>query len=132
MKRWSLYNPFSLDLFAHPEISTHKDGSLIIELKAITPEYINGLIENIEAAGKLNIDDLFRLIDSDGDDYEKGRTTAANAFGIEESVIDFVYNMATCEVLKFMGDEKKHQKVVAKWKAIRELVSENNCVQILS
>lgn len=130
MKRWSLYNPFSLDLYAHPEISTHKDGSLKIEMQAITPEYIDGLIENIEAAGKLNIDDLFRLIDSYGDDYEKGRAAAANAFGIGESVIDFVYNMATCEVLKFMGDEKNCQKIVAKWKAIRELVCENSHVQI--
>ena len=113
-----------------PEISIKKDGSLIIELQAITPEYIDGLIENIEAAGKLNIDDLFRLIDSYGDDYEKGRAAAAKAFGIEESVIDFVYNMATCEVLKFMGDEKNCQKVVTKWKAIRELVGENRHVQI--
>lgn len=130
MKRWSLYNPFSLNLYAHPEISTHKDGSLKIEMQAITPEYIDGLIENIEAAGKLNIDDLFRLIDSYGDDYEKGRAAAAKTFGVGESVIDFVYNMATCEVLKFMGDEKNCQKIVAKWKAIREIVSENNCAQI--
>ena len=131
MKRWSLYTPEDLGLYAHPDISVHKDGSLKIEMQAITPEYIDGLIENIEAAGKLNIDDLFRLIDSYGNDFEKGRAAAAKAFGIEESVIDFVYNMSTCEVLKFMGDEKNCQKVVAKWKAIRELVSENNCAQII-
>lgn len=130
MKRWSLYNPQDLELYAHPETTTLEDGSVRIELQAITPEYIDGLIERIEAVKTLNIDAFFRVVDryqNDGERYavwyKKGRAAAVKEFGITEEVVDFIFEMSTCDALKIVGEPENCRKEIAKWKSIKELIS---------
>ena len=132
MKRWSLYNPFSMELFAHPNFIPLEDGSTRIELQAITPEYIDGLIKRIEAVSTLNIDALFRVVDSYQNDeerfdvwYKKGRAAAVKTLSITEDVVDFIYEMATDEAVKIVGKPENCRKEIAKWKTIRKLLGEN-------
>ena len=51
-----------MELFAAPKTSTLEDGSIRVEAQAITAEYIDSQIETIEAVGKLNIDEIIKVI----------------------------------------------------------------------
>ena len=137
MKRWSLYNPFSMELFAHPNFITLEDGSTRIELQAITPEYIDGLIKRIEAISTLNIDALYKVVDSFQNDelryedwYPKGRDAAVKEFGITEEVVDFVYEMEIGDVVRLVGKAENCRKEIAKWKSIQKLISENDLADL--
>ena len=49
-----------MKLYTTPNTTTLEDGSIKINVQAITPEYIENHIKNIEAVEKLDINEVIR------------------------------------------------------------------------
>ena len=73
-----------MKLYTTPNTTTLEDGSIKINVQAITPEYIENHIKNIEAVEKLDINEVISIIrgsnnldEANNSLYEKYATLAS-------------------------------------------------------
>ena len=80
-----------MELFVKPETIICKDGSIRIDVQAITPEYIDNHIKNIEAVGKLDIDekDVANAVCFSRDTAE-AKNKLVTKFNISDTSVDFL------------------------------------------
>ena len=110
-----------MKLFAAPKTTTLEDGSVRIEAQAITVEYIDSQIETIEAVGKLNIDEVIKVIRG-SKDLDEAKVNLMSKFDLVDDVADFVLEMELSEMDNYLNNAEFRNAEVAKLKALKEIV----------
>lgn len=110
-----------MKLFAAPKTTTLEDGSIRIEAQAITAEYIDSQIETIEAVGKLNIDEVIKVIRG-SKDLDEAKINLMSLFDLVDDVADFVLEMELSEMDKYLNNAEFRIAEVAKLKTLKEIV----------
>ena len=110
-----------MKLFAAPKTTTLENGSVRIEAQAITAEYIDSQIENIKAVGKLNIDEVIKVIRG-SKDLGEAKINLMSQFDLVDDVADFVLEMELGEMDNYLNNAAFRNAEMAKLRALREIV----------
>jgi DNA gyrase/topoisomerase IV subunit A len=110
-----------MNLYSAPKTTTLKDGSIIINIQAITPEYIENHIKNIEAVEKMDIEEVIRVIRG-SNNLEEANNSLVSRFNITHQVADFILNMELSEVSEYVGNEAFCKSEIEKWDALLEVI----------
>ena len=110
-----------MKLFAAPKTTTLEDGSVRIEAQAITTEYIDSQIETIEAVGKLNIDEVIKVIRG-SKDLDEAKINLMSKFDLVDDVADFVLEMELSEMDNYLNNAEFRNTEVAKLRALKETI----------
>ena len=110
-----------MKLFAAPKTTTLEDGSVRIEAQAITTDYIDSQIEMIEAVGKLNIDEVIKVI-RESKDLGEAKINLMSKFDLVDDVADFVLEMELKHMDKYLNNAEFRDSEIAKWKALKEII----------
>lgn len=110
-----------MKLFAAPKTTMHEDGSVRIEAQAITAEYIDIQIETIEAVGKLNIDDVIKVIRG-SKDLDEAKINLMSKFDLVDDMADFVLEMELSQMDSFLNDAEFRKMEIAKLRALKEII----------
>ena len=76
-----------MNLYSAPKTTTLEDGSIIINIQAITPEYIENHIKNIEAVEKMDIEEVIRIIRG-SNNLDEANNSLVSRFNITHQVAD--------------------------------------------
>ena len=110
-----------MKLFAAPKTTTLEDGSVRIEAQAITTEYIDSQIETIEAVGKLNVDEVIKVIRG-SKDLDEAKINLMSKFDLVDDVADFVLEMELSEMDNYLNNAEFRNTEVAKLRALKETI----------
>ena len=110
-----------MKLFAAPKTTTLEDGSVRIEAQAITAEYIVSQIETIETVGKLNIDEVIKVIRG-SKDMGEAKMNLMSQFNLANDVANFVLDMELSEMDNYLNNAEFRNTEVAKLRALKEIV----------
>ncbi len=113
----------NMKLFTSPITTTLEDGSISINVPAITPEYIDNRIKNIEAASKLNIDEVIRVI-RESNNSDEANNHLVSRFNITHQAADFILKLGLLtEIMDYVGNEAFCKSEIEKWNALRKVIS---------
>jgi len=110
-----------MKLFAAPKTRTLEDGSVRIEAQAITTEYIDSQIETIESVGKLNIDEVIKVI-LGSKDLDEAKINLMSQFDLVDDVADFVLEMDCSQMDNFLNNARFRKKEIAKLSSLKGIV----------
>lgn len=110
-----------MKLFAAPKTMILEDGTIHIEAQAITAEYIDSQIETIEAVGKLNIDEVIKVIRG-SKDLDEAKKNLMSMFDLVDDVADFVLEMELGEMDNYLNNAEFRNAEVAKLRALKEII----------
>ena len=110
-----------MKLFAAPKTTTLEDGSIRVEAQAITAEYINSQIETIETIGKLNIDEIIKVIRG-SKDLDEAKINLMSKLDLVDDVADFVLEMELSEMDNYLNNAEFRNAEVTKLRALKEIV----------
>lgn len=110
-----------MKLFAAPKTTTLEDGSIRVETQAITVEYIDSQIEAIEAVGKLNIDEVIKVIRG-SKDLGEAKVNLMSQFDLVDDVADFVLEMELSQMDKYLNNMEFRKMEIAKLRALKEII----------
>lgn len=110
-----------MNLYSAPKTTTLEDGSIIINIQAITPEYIENHIKNIEAVEKMDIEEVIRVIRG-SNNLEEANNSLVSRFNITHQIADFILNMEFAEVSEYVGNEVFCEAEIERWNALREII----------
>ena len=110
-----------MKLFATPRITTLEDGSIQVESQAITTEYIDSHIDMIETIGKLNIDEVIKVIRG-SKDLDEAKINLMSKFDLVDDMADFVLEMDLRQIDDFLNNAEFLKKEVADWSALKEII----------
>ncbi len=110
-----------MKLYTAPNTTTLEDGSININVQAITPEYTENHIKNIKAVEKLDIDEVIRIIRGSKNPNEANNSLVSR-FNITHQVADFILNMEFAEVGEYIGNKVFCEAEIEKWNALREVI----------
>ena len=113
-----------MKLFVIPNAIVREDGSDSIDIPVVTPEYIDRQIMNIEAVGKLNIDekDVVDVVCFSRNTVES-KTKLVTKFNISDNLADFLLEIGFGELNKYLNDAEFRKSEIAKWNMLREVIS---------
>ncbi len=113
-----------MKLFVIPNAIICEDGSGSIDIPVVTPEYIDRQIMNIEAVGKLNIDekDVVDVVCFSRNTAES-KTKPVTKFNISDNLADFLLEIGFGELNKYLNDAEFRKSEIAKWNLLREVIS---------
>ncbi len=117
-----------MELFAKANAIIREDGSDRIDIPAVNPEYIDNQIRMIEIVGQLNVDEVIKVIRDSKNSFEAKRNLVSN-FALEESVAEFVLDMELAQMDKYMNNAEFQKKEIAKWKALKEIISADDLAE---
>ena len=117
-----------MELFAKANAIIREDGSDRIDIPVVTPEYIDNQIRMIEIVGQLNVDEVIKVIRDSKNSFEAQRNLVSN-FALEESVAEFVLEMELGKMDKYMNNAEFQKKEIAKWKALKEIISADDLAE---
>lgn len=110
-----------MKLFAAPKTTTLEDGSVRVEAQAITAEYIDSLIGAIETVGKLNIDEVIKVI-CGSKDLGEAKMNLVSRFVLMDDVADFVLEMELSEMDNYLNNAEFCNAKMEKLRALKEIV----------
>lgn len=110
-----------MNLYSAPKTTTLEDGSIIINIQAITPEYIENHIKNIEAVEKMDIEEVIRVIRG-SNNLEEANNSLVSRFNITHQVADFILNMELSEMSEYVGNKVFCKSEIEKWDALLEII----------
>lgn len=110
-----------MNLYTTPKMTTLEDGSIIINVQAITPEYIENHIKNIEAVEKIDIKEVIRVIRG-SNNLDEANNSLVSRFNITHQVADFILNMELSEVSEYVGNKVFCEADIEKWSALQEVI----------
>lgn len=110
-----------MNLYSAPKTTTLEDGSIIINIQAITPEYIENHIKNIEAVEKMDIEEVIRVI-SGSNNLEEANNSLVSRFNITHQVADFILNMELSETSEYVGNKVFCEAEIERWRALQEVI----------
>lgn len=110
-----------MNLYSAPKTTTLEDGSIIINIQAITPEYIENHIKNIEAVEKMDIEEVIRIIRG-SNNLDEANNSLVSRFNITHQVADFILNMELSEMSEYFGNEVFCKSEIEKWDALLEVI----------
>lgn len=110
-----------MNLYTTPKTTTLEDGSIIINVQAITPEYIENHIKNIEAVEKIDIEEVIRVIRG-SNNLDEANNSLVSRFNITHQVADFILNMELSEVSEYVGNKVFCEAEIEKWSALQEVI----------
>lgn len=110
-----------MNLYAAPKTTTLEDGSIIINVQAITSEYIENHIKNIEAVEKMDIEEVIRVIRG-SNNLEEANNSLVKRFNITHQVADFILNMELSEMSEYVGNEVFCKSEIEKWDALIDVI----------
>ena len=110
-----------MNLFVEPKMKILEDGSVKINVQAITTKYIDNHIKILESIGNLNIDEVFKVIRNSNCSNE-ARKNLISQFNITTDVADFILEMELQQIDNYLNDEKFRNTEIAKWKALSEII----------
>ncbi len=113
-----------MKLFVIPNAIICEDGSGSIDIPVVTPEYIDRQIMNIEAVGKLNIDekDVANAVCFSRNTAE-AKNKLVTKFNISDNLVDFLLEIGFGELNRYLNDAKFRKSEIAKWNMLREVIS---------
>lgn len=76
-----------MKLYTTPNTTTLEDGSIKINVQAITPEYIENHIKNIEAVEKLDINEVISIIRG-SNNLDEANNSLVSRFNITHQIAD--------------------------------------------
>lgn len=110
-----------MKLFAAPKTTTLENGSVRIEAQAITTEYINNQIETIKIIGKLNIDEIIKVIRG-SKDLDEAKMNLMAEFNLVDDVADFVLELELSEMDNYLNNAEFCNAKMEKLRALKEIV----------
>jgi len=110
-----------MKLYTAPKTTTLEDGSIKINVQAITPEYIENHIKNIEAVEKMDIEEVIRVVRGSKNPNEANNSLVSR-FNITHQVADFILNMELSEVSEYVGNKVFCEAEIERWNALREII----------
>ena len=110
-----------MKLYTTPNTTTLEDGSIRINVQAITPEYIENQIKNIEAVEKLDINEVISIIRG-SNNLDEANNSLVSRFNITHQIADFILNMELAEVSEYVGNEVFCEAEIERWYALREII----------
>lgn len=110
-----------MKLYTTPNTTTLEDGSIKINVQAITPEYIENHIKNIEAVEKLDINEVISIIRG-SNNLDEANNSLVSRFNITHQIADFILNMEFAEVSEYVGNEVFCESEIERWNALREII----------
>lgn len=110
-----------MKLYTTPNTTTLEDGSIKINVQAITPEYIENHIKNIEAVEKLDINEVISIIRG-SNNLDEANNSLVSRFNITHQIADFILNMEFAEVSEYVGSEVFCEAEIERWNALREII----------
>lgn len=110
-----------MKLYTAPQTTTLEDGSIKIKVQAITPEYIENHIKNIEAVEKMDIEEVIRVVRGSKNPNEANNSLVSR-FNITHQVADFILNMELSEMSEYVGNKVFCKSEIEKWDALLEVI----------
>lgn len=107
-----------MKLFAPPQTTTLADGSVRIDIQAITLEYINNRIITLETVGKLDIDEVIYVIRKSKNTLD-GINNLVSQFEITEDVAGNLIDMELSVLSKYLNGNDFRIKEISRWKALK-------------
>ncbi len=113
-----------MKLFVIPNAIIREEGSASIDIPVVTPEYIDRQIMNIEAVGKLNIDekDVVDVVFFSRN-TAKSKNKLVTKFNISDNLTDFLLEIGFGKLNKYLNDAEFRKSEIAKWNLLREVIS---------
>lgn len=110
-----------MKLFATPKTTTLEDGSIRVESQAITVEYIDSQIEMIETVGKLNINEVIKVIRG-SKDLGEAKINLMSQFDLVDDIVDIVLEMELNQIDNYLNNEEFRNMEIARLRALREII----------
>ena len=112
-----------MKLFVIPNAIIREEGSASIDIPVVTPEYIDRQIMNIEAVGKLNIDekDVANAVCFSRNTAE-AKNKLVTKFNISDNLVDFLLEIGFGELNRYLNDAEFRKSEIAKWNMLREVI----------
>lgn len=110
-----------MKLFAPPQTTTLADGSVRIDIQAITPEFINNRISTLETISKLDIDEVINVI-LKSKNTRDAKNNLVTQYVITEDVAENIIDMELSELGKYLNGNDFLMKEISDWKALKVIM----------
>ena len=110
-----------MKLFVKPNVIVREDGSDRIDIPVVTTEYIDNQINNIETIGKLNFDEVIKVV-RESKNSSEAKNMLVPKFKISDEVADFLLEMELREMDNYLNNDEFRKSEIAKWNALREVI----------
>ena len=111
-----------MELYAKPQITTSDEGSINIEVRHVTPEYIDTRLAELAVFGQINynIEEVVSTVQNSPSEKQASKRLRSIR-GIGPAEADFLLDL-TVEEMAYYFNREKCEKEMAKWSKLKEVL----------
>lgn len=111
-----------MELYAKPQITTSDEGSINIEVRHVTPEYIDTRLAELAVFGQINynIEEVVSTVQNSPSEKQASKRLRS-ILGIGPAEADFLLDL-TIEEMAYYFNRENCEKEMAKWSKLKEVL----------
>lgn len=111
-----------MELYAKPQITTSDEGSINIEVRHVTPEYIDTRLAELSVFGQINynIEEVVSTVQNSPSEKQASKRLRS-ILGIGPAEADFLLDL-TIEEMAYYFNRENCEKEMAKWSKLKEVL----------